>query len=277
MKLLCTSDWHMGIYGDPSDALKLSNDQLLDLFDRWEAEYDLILLNGDILEVLKSARVKFSHFSQTRRILDDRKPVIERITGSKKYLWLAGNHDHTLEQILGLPLKVTVELEHGYTLIAEHGHLLRAPKEHYSTYAWHFHLMYCLSWWIDKLGMKLSGRHFCLDTSIAQIIEQWPNKGASQRWRDKVKDRLIKLAFSYASLNSDNGYTSLHGLFLKNAQLQFEQSHTLVTFGHSHCRKIEHFDHHNIYLNTGSFCAQNSYSTFAFSTDTGQLDIIKNI
>ncbi|MFT4929484.1 MAG: DNA repair exonuclease SbcCD nuclease subunit, partial [Phenylobacterium sp.] len=136
MKLLCTSDWHMGIYGDPSDALKLSNDEVLEIFDRWEAEYDLILLNGDILEVLKSARIKFSHASQTRRILADRQPIIERITGSKKYLWVAGNHDHTLEQILGLPLTVEVQLDHDYTLIAEHGHLLRAPKEHYSSYAW---------------------------------------------------------------------------------------------------------------------------------------------
>ena len=61
MNVLCTSDWHMGIYGDPADALKLNNSQVLDLLSRWETQYDLILFNGDILEVLKSARIKFSH------------------------------------------------------------------------------------------------------------------------------------------------------------------------------------------------------------------------
>ncbi|MDQ7090646.1 MAG: metallophosphoesterase [Methylococcales bacterium] len=128
VKVLCTSDWHMGIYKDPCDALKLSNSQLTDMLDQWESENDLILLNGDIFEVLKSARIKFSHYDQTMRVIENRQRFVERIISSKKYLWVVGNHDYTLEKILDLPVKIKVELDHGFTLLAEHGHLLRVPQ-----------------------------------------------------------------------------------------------------------------------------------------------------
>ena len=276
MNVLCTSDWHMGIYGDPSDALKLNNSQVLDLLSRWEAQYDLILFNGDILEVLKSARIKFSHNEQAQRVIEDRLPVIEKIMSLKSYRWIAGNHDYPLEQLLGLPQSLIVQLENDYTLIAEHGHLLRAPIEHYSQYAWHFHLMYCLGWWVDKIGMKLSGEQFCFDTIIAQSLNEWRLSSHSRGICAKVKDRIFRLALSYASINSDVNYASLDDLFLKQAQQLFKQSKTLVTFGHSHHRTIKYFDNNNIYFNTGNFSYQNGYSTSIFSTDKGMLTIVKN-
>ncbi len=276
MNVLCTSDWHMGIYGDPSDALKLSNSQVLDLLSRWETQYDLIIFNGDILEVLKSARIKFSHNEQAQRVIDDRLPVIEKIMSLKNYRWIVGNHDYPLEKLLGLPQSLVVELENDYTLIAEHGHLLRAPLEHYSQYAWHFHLMYCLSWWIDRIGMKLSGDQFCLDTMIAQSLNEWRPSNPHRNLYGKAKDRIIKLALSYASLNSDANYNSLDDLFLNKAQQLFGQRKTLVTFGHSHHRKIKYFDNNNIYSNTGNFSYQNGYSTSIFSTDEGMITIVKN-
>ncbi|MCI5144066.1 MAG: hypothetical protein D3923_00745 [Candidatus Electrothrix sp. AR3] len=274
MKVLCTSDWHMGIYGDPSDALKLSNRQLVDLLDQWENEYDLIVLNGDIFEVLKNVRIKFSHYDQTMRVLDDRKEVVDRFVGSKKYLWVVGNHDYTLEHILDLPLKIKVELNDGFTLIAEHGHLLRAPKEHYSVYAWHFHLMYCLSWWIDRLGMAVAGREFCFDTLIAQELAGWPPKVRNTSWQGAVKEHIVKLAMSYASLNSGSDYSSLNALFFQSAQQQCKQHKTLVIYGHSHCRQIEHLANRNMYVNPGIFCAKNQYSYVVFSTETKKIEVL---
>lgn len=276
MNVLCTSDWHMGIHGDPSDALKLNNSQLLDLLSRWEAQYDLILFNGDILEVLKSARIKFSHNEQAQRIIDDRLPVIEKIMSLKNYRWIVGNHDYPLEQLLGLPQSLTVQLENDYTLIAEHGHLLRAPIEHYSQYAWHFHLMYCLGWWVDRIGMKLSGEQFCLDTKIAQSLNEWRLSNADRNLYEKVKDRMIRLAISYASLNSDVNYASLDDLFLNKAQKLFGESKTFVTFGHSHHHQTKYFDNNNVYVNTGHFSHHNGYSTSIFSTDEGKITIVKN-
>lgn len=276
MNVLCTSDWHMGIYGDPSDALKLNNSQVLDLLSRWEAQYDLILFNGDILEVLKSARIKFSHNEQAQRVIEDRLPVIEKIMSLKSYRWIAGNHDYPLEQLLGLPQSLIVQLENDYTLIAEHGHLLRAPIEHYSQYAWHFHLMYCLGWWVDKIGMKLSGEQFCFDTIIAQSLNEWRLSSHSRGICAKVKDRIFRLALSYASINSDVNYASLDDLFLKQAQQLFKQSKTLVTFGHSHHRTIKYFDNNNIYFNTGNFSYVSGYTTSIFSTVEGMLTIVKN-
>jgi UDP-2,3-diacylglucosamine pyrophosphatase LpxH len=276
MNVLCTSDWHMGIYGDPSDALKLNNSQLLDLLSRWEAQYDLILFNGDILEVLKSARVKFSHIEQAQRVIEDRLPVIEKIMSLKNYRWIVGNHDYPLEQLLGLPQSLTIHLENDYTLIAEHGHLLRAPIEHYSQYAWHFHLMYCLGWWVDRIGMKLSGEQFCLDTKIAQSLNEWRLSNANRNLYEKIKDRMIRLAISYASLNSDVNYASLDDLFLNKAQELFGKSKTLVTFGHSHHHKTKYFDNNNVYVNTGHFSQHNGYSTSIFSTDEGKITLIKN-
>jgi UDP-2,3-diacylglucosamine pyrophosphatase LpxH len=266
----------MGIYGDPSDALKLNNSQVLDLLSRWETEYDLIIFNGDILEVLKSARIKFSHSEQAQRVLDDRLPVIEKIMSLKNYRWIVGNHDYPLEQLLGLPQSLIVPLENGYTLVAQHGHLLRAPIEHYSQYAWHFHLMYCLSWWIDRIGMKLSGEQFCLDAMIAQSLNEWRLANPHRNPSATAKDRIIRLLISYASLNSDVNYASLDDLFQKMAQQLFSQRNTLVTFGHSHHHQIKYFENNNVYVNTGSFSYHTGYSTPIFSTDEGRITIVKN-
>jgi UDP-2,3-diacylglucosamine pyrophosphatase LpxH len=276
MKVLCTSDWHMGIYGDPGDALKLNNSQVLDLLSRWETQYDLILFNGDILEVLKSARIKFSHSEQAQKVIDDRLPVIEKIMSLKNYRWIAGNHDYPLEELLGLPQSLIVPLENGYTLVAQHGHLLRAPIEHYSQYAWHFHLMYCLSWWIDRIGMKLSGEQFCLDAMIAQSLNEWRLANPHRNPSATAKDRIIRLLISYASLNSDVNYASLDDLFQKMAQQLFSQRNTLVTFGHSHHHQIKYFENNNVYVNTGSFSYHTGYSTPIFSTDEGRITIVKN-
>jgi UDP-2,3-diacylglucosamine pyrophosphatase LpxH len=266
----------MGIYGDPSDALKLNNSQVLDLLSRWETEYDLIIFNGDILEVLKSARIKFSHSEQAQRVLDDRLPVIEKIMSLKNYRWIVGNHDYPLEELLELPQSLIVSLENDYTLIAQHGHLLRAPLEHYSQYAWHFHLMYCLSWWVDRIGMKLSGEQFCLDAVIAQSLNEWRLANSHRTPSRTAKDRIIRLFMSYASLNSDVNYASLDDLFQKKAQQLFSQKNTLVTFGHSHHRQIKYFENNNVYVNTGSFSYHTGYSTPIFSTDEGRITIVKN-
>ena len=276
MNVLCTSDWHMGIYGDPSDALKLNNSQVLDLLSRWETEYDLILFNGDILEVLKSARIKFSHSEQAQKVIDDRLPVIEKIMSLKNYRWIVGNHDYPLEQLLGLPQSLIISLENDYTLVAQHGHLLRAPIEHYSQYAWHFHLMYCLSWWVDRIGMKLSGEQFCLDAMIAQSLNEWRLANPHRNPSRTAKDRIVRLFMSYASLNSDVNYASLDDLFQKKAQQLFSQKNTLVTFGHSHHRQIKYFENNNVYVNTGSFSYHTGYSTLIFSTDEGRITIVKN-
>jgi predicted phosphodiesterase len=277
MKVLCTSDWHMGIYGDPSDALKLNNSQTVDLLTRWDEDYDLIILNGDLLETLKSSRIKFSHSDQAKRVLDDRLPVIEKILTLKNYHWLVGNHDYSLEKILNLPRSMSVSLDNDYTLLAEHGHLLRAPIEHYSNYAWHFHLMYCLSWWIDKIGMKLADDQFCFESKIAQSLNSFRSKSSEKTLSDKFKKFFIRLGDSYASLNSDNSYHSLEDIFVDHAIKLFKNSKTIVTFGHSHQRKIKYFDNNNIYVNTGFFSHHTNYSTFVFSTDDGLVKIIKNI
>ena len=276
MNVLCTSDWHMGIYGDPADALKLNNSQVLDLLSRWETQYDLILFNGDILEVLKSARIKFSHSEQARKVIDDRLPVIEKIMSLKNYRWIAGNHDYPLEELLGLPQSLIVPLENDYTLVAQHGHLLRAPIEHYSQYAWHFHLMYCLSWWVDRIGMKLSGEQFCLDAMIAQSLNEWRLANPHRNPSGTAKDRIIRLLIWYASLNSDVNYASLDDLFQKMAQQLFSQRNTLVTFGHSHHHQIKYFENNNVYVNTGSFSHHTGYSTPIFSTDEGRIIVVKN-
>ncbi len=276
MNVLCTSDWHMGIYGDPGDALKLNNSQVLDLLSRWETEYDLILFNGDILEVLKSARIKFSHSEQAQKVIDDRLPVIEKIMSLKNYRWIVGNHDYPLEELLGLPQSLVVPLENDYTLVAQHGHLLRAPIEHYSQYAWHFHLMYCLSWWVDRIGMKLSGEQFCLDAMIAQSLNEWRLANPHRNPSRTAKDRIVRLFMSYASLNSDVNYASLDDLFQKKAQQLFSQRNTLVTFGHSHHRQIQYFENNNVYVNTGSFSYHTGYSTPIFSTDEGRITVVKN-
>ncbi|MEK8015816.1 MAG: metallophosphoesterase [Candidatus Parabeggiatoa sp.] len=277
MKILLTSDWHMGIYNDPGDTLKLDNNTVLSLLSSWETEYDLIVLNGDILESLKSARVFFSHYDQTLEVLKARKPIIQRFLDNPKYLWLIGNHDYPLETILNLPSHIEIPLSNGYTLIAEHGHLLRAPKTLYSDFGRHYYLMYWLIWYIDKCQASKHPKY-----SIEFVFEQWleeyrkesPTISQSRFYR--LKKLLLRVAFFIIDMKADQPAHNFSDFLCQSAQSLFKGEKTIVSFGHTHYSEIKYSENKNIYINTGRFCTKTAYPTTVFDTITGEAMRIYN-
>lgn len=277
MKILLTSDWHMGIYQDPGDTLKLDNNTVLSLLSSWEKEYDLIVLNGDILESLKSDKVFFSHYDQTLEVLKARKPIIQRFLENPKYLWLVGNHDYPLETILNLPLHIEIPLSNEYTLIAEHGHLLRAPKTLYSHFGRHYYFMYWLIWYIDKCNALKKPKF-----SIEFVFEQWldeyrkPSPTITQSKFHLLKKWLLRAAFFIVDMKADQPAHNFADFLWQRAQSVFKPQKTIVFFGHTHDSQIKHSENQNFYINTGRFCSRTAYPATVFDTITGEAMRIYN-
>ncbi len=275
MKILLTSDWHMGIYNDPADTLKLDNNNVLSLLSSWEKKYDLIVLNGDILESLKSDKVFFSHHDQTLAVLKARKPIIERFLENPKYLWLIGNHDYPLETILNLPSHMEIPLSNGYTLIAEHGHLLRAPKTLYSDFGRHYYLMYWLIWYIDKCQASKHPKY-----SIEFVFEEWLDEHKKQSPTQskfyRLKKWLLRLVFFIVDMKADQPAHNFADFLWESAQSLFKGEKTIVCFGHTHDSQIKSSENQNIYINTGRFCNKTEYATTVFDTITGEVMRIDN-
>jgi len=271
MKVLLTSDWHMGIYKDPSDTLKLDNDTILSMLSSWEKEYDLIVLNGDILESLKSEHVFFSHHDYTLKILEDRKPIIQRFLKNPKYRWLVGNHDYPLETILNLPSRTEISLSDGYTLIAEHGHLLRAPKEFYSEFGRRYYLMYWLIWYIDKCNASKHPK-FSIEFALERWLEEYKKQSTmvikSKSYR--LKKWLMQTAFFIIDNKAEQSASNFVDFLWKSAQNLFKDQKTIVFFGHTHHPQIKYSENQNVYINTGRFCSPTSYPTIVFDTSTGK-------
>lgn len=277
MKILCTSDWHMSIDGDPSDGLCCSNIKILSLLRYWEEKYDLILLNGDILETLKSKRIYFSKEKFARRVLEDRKEIVEKFANNKKYIWIAGNHDYILGKVLGLPTEIKCEIGNGFMLVAEHGHLIRGTAEQYSDYQFRYHLMYCLNWWADFIG-----RRFVSDFSI----DEWLHRKLTEYWRDEKKEDqkkkkldslLCKLACKFSNPKDMLESDQLPGLMRQIAKKQCQSSKTLVVYGHTHCPEIYDLQNGNRYINLGSFNKRNNYTALAFDTDKNTVKFLEHI
>jgi predicted phosphodiesterase len=271
MKILLTSDWHMGIYKDPGDTLKLDNNAVLLLLSSWETEYDLIVLNGDILESLKSDRVFFSHYDHTLEVLEARKPIIQRFLENPKYLWLVGNHDYPLETILNLPSRIEIPLSNGYTLIAEHGHLLRAPKSLYSDFGRHYYLMYWLIWYIDKCWI-LKHPKFSIEFFFEQWLDEYRQQSPklTQSKFYTLRKLLLQLAFYIVDRKADQPAHNFADFLWQSAQSLFKHQKTIVFFGHTHDSQIKYSENQNIYINTGRFCSQTTYPTTVFDTITGE-------
>lgn len=277
MKLLFTSDWHMGVYGDPGDALKLDNWSIMSLLDKWEDEYDMILLNGDILEVLKSSKVFFSHADYTLNVIENRKPVIKRFLENPKYIWTAGNHDYPLEDILNLPISVKIPLADGYTLIAEHGHLLKASKEKYCRLSRHSYMFYFMIWKIDQcisLVRQGASIEFIMDNLIIDFWKQRKQNSLSNF--NAIKDFILKAGFIYSDIGiKQKKLTSpyLADLFAERAKGKFYDQKTIVIMGHIHYLQIQKYINSNIYINLGRFCRDSKYKAVDFDTETGKISV----
>ena len=264
----------MGIFGDPGDTLKLDNAAVLSVLSCWEKKYDLILLNGDIIESLKSEKLFFSHYEQTLKVLEDRQPIIQRILNNSKYVWLVGNHDYPLETILKLPVHIKLSLADGYTLIAQHGHLLRADKTFYSDFERRYYLMYWLIWYIDKFRATKYP-----DDSVEFIIEQYLKEYRQQTLTPQKGHTLIKyllrVAFFIVDRNADHPAHNFSIFLWKRAQKLFRQEKTIVFFGHTHLSEINYAEHQNFYINTGRFCSRSRYSKMVFDTTNGKITILE--
>lgn len=277
MKLLLSSDWHMATYGEPVCRIKRSNLELLRLLDQWERDYELIVLNGDIFEVLKWSRVKFDHTARCEAIVESRRQFVERIL-QPPYLWTVGNHDYPLESVLGLPSEVQRPLDHGLVLRAEHGHLIRADREFYSEYALVYHLMYCTSWWSSRARGAL-GRDRVTDGAFESLVHWYWRRGdpahatgvgagavaSSSESLESLAERLIGGFLRTFSVPADN---NLPEFMAQAAEHKYTAANSLIAMGHSHYYQHLTFDAGREYLNSGRGYHRDGICGVEFDTGT---------
>lgn len=279
MKLLVTSDWHMAAYGDPACRIKRRNRDLLGLLDRWERDYELILLNGDIFEVLKSSRVKFDHAARCEAIIEARRPFVDRIL-RPPYLWTVGNHDYPLESVLALPTEVSRPLAHGMMLSAEHGHLVRADREFYSDYALIYHLMYCSGWWSSKAHATLGLNGDAGDAMESLMRWYWHRVGQTGPVHAQfsvrgpgglaggvasIAERLMRAFLTTFSVPADS---DLPGFMAQAAERKYTGANSLIAMGHSHYYQHLTFDAGRVYLNSGRGYRRGHICGVEFDTGT---------
>lgn len=264
MKLLLTSDWHMAGYRDPACRINRSNDDILRLLDRWEADYALILLNGDIFESLKSSRVRFDHDQHTQRIIEARRPLVARFL-QHPYIWTVGNHDYPLEQLLTLPMSVHRQLDHGLQLFAEHGHLLRAERAFYSDYHTIYHLLYCSGWWSSRVRRQLGIPGDSGDSMEALLHFYWRTTATQTQTADSWLSRAMKAVFARLSLQADS---NLPAFFTRSVEDKYQTADSLITMGHSHYYQCVPLSGARIYVNTGRGYRQGRICAVEFDTES---------
>ena len=261
MKLLLTSDWHMAGPRDPACRIQRSNDDILRVLDRWQHEYQLIVLNGDIFESLKGSQIRFDHTGRTQELVERRRPLVDRFLHAP-YLWTVGNHDFPLEWVLRLPVSVQVQLDHGMHLFAEHGHLTRAPREFYTDYHTIYHLMYCAGWWSSWIRRQLGIPGDAGDSIEALLHWYWrTTSSATGNWPTHLMGAVLARLSTPADRN-------LPAFMARSAETLYQRDNGLITMGHSHYFHEVRFSGGRTYINTGRGYRRGRICGVEFDTDS---------
>jgi predicted phosphodiesterase len=118
MRVAVISDLHLGV-GDRSDSFGHDDWTFLAFLKSLEADFERIILLGDIWETLTLPR--FGDPREGLRCAREAHPVLARRFEMPKYHYIHGNHDLVLGQVGGAPSATFLEAD-GIRLGFTHGH-----------------------------------------------------------------------------------------------------------------------------------------------------------
>jgi predicted phosphodiesterase len=202
MKLAVISDLHLGP-GDPSDRFEHGDESFLRFLDFLEAEFEQIVLLGDIWETLTPTR----GFSARRGLRESRQTHARLAARFERpaYHYVHGNHDYVAREVDSAPEELILEAD-GTRLLFTHGHLHDKLVTH--------------ARWVSESGVWIGGwlRRFGLG-ALYQRIDQLdrgragaqvdPARCSFQRWavelaRERGAD-VVVTGHTHLPLRAEHG------------------------------------------------------------------------
>lgn len=175
MKIAVISDLHLGP-GDRTDLFLHEDQQFLRFLDHLEANFERIILLGDIWETLTPAWPLDP--VQALRKAREGHPEIARRFERPRYSYVHGNHDLVAGASEATPEEIV--LTHGSTrLLFVHGHhhdvLIRRAR-------WLSELGVWLGGWLLRAGMRSMHRLFDTLDQVRSGIAVEPERCTFQKW-----------------------------------------------------------------------------------------------
>ncbi len=175
MQLAVISDLHLGA-GDRSDSFGHRDAEFLCFLKQLEADFERIVLLGDIWETLTSQR-PFDAVTGLRQARQAH-PLLARRLLSPKYLYIHGNHDLVAADVDRAPAEWLLDCD-GLRLLFTHGHhhdwLVRRARWLSEWFVW-------LGAWTRRLGCAALYRAgYWLDNLTCQPATQ-PSRDSFQNW-----------------------------------------------------------------------------------------------
>jgi len=206
MRWLVFSDTHLG-----SATCKRQKD-LLKLLNELAPEFDILVINGDFIDLWRSSLRKINRNSDNRILIDY---IFNTLSKQKKIIYILGNHEDTDEQLLQdtFPqIEMFCKWEH-YGILVTHGH-----QFHYTTEWKRFRGL------ITAKIRQVIESLFKIDLrEVGMKIEDFFNLGWSDKLIESVHDEAV-------------------------AQLKERYKGAVIGHTHTHCQRIFNIHSENFTL-----------------------------
>lgn len=175
MKIAVISDLHLG-RGDAADRFGHDDAEFLAFLDFLEADFERVVLLGDIYETLTSPQ-PLAQVAELAQSKDAHREIAERFS-RPQYRYIHGNHDLVAAHVDEAPGDLTLSVD-GVKILFTHGHhhdwLIRRLRRLSEAGVW-------VGGWLLRLGLDPLFRFFDrLDRSLASVSRD-PDACSFQRW-----------------------------------------------------------------------------------------------
>lgn len=202
-KIASISDLHLGPKDNCIDIFKHDQTKFVKFLKYLESNFEYIIINGDLFETLFSLNKKKALFGA----IENHKEIWGRLSNTKKYIYIAGNHDSCSKSYLGAKEDLILNID-GVKIYASHGHLGDLLQNKLQL--------------ISELGVYLGG---CMIRSglnkLYDCMYSWDIASSfeSQDILKKISKGGIKLAQKYNADIILNGHSHLGGVSEHNGKL----------------------------------------------------------
>jgi predicted phosphodiesterase len=213
MHIAVISDIHLG-RGDGADRSQGHDQALLRLLDYLEARYELIILLGDVWELL-TPKWPGNPKRELRLVRAAHPELAQRFTRAP-YRYIVGNHDQAVEILEGLPKEISIKADQVH-MIFTHGHQFDVWA-HQLRYVGEF--VVWVSGWAARLGTQALTRFFDQLHNLITGASEGSQLGGLER-------NLIKQSRGRNAQVTVMGHTHLPGITEHDGHLLVNSGHCL--------------------------------------------------
>ena len=214
MRIAVISDLHLG-RGDQTDRGRGHDEALLRFLDYLEADHEMIVLLGDIWEMLTSQWPGYQ--TKEAQLVKRAHPEVAQRFATGKYHYIVGNHDRTMGILEDTPKELVLTIDQ-MKMIFTHGHQfdIWATRLRYIS-----EFVVWFSGWASRLGTHSVTRFFDWFHNLITGTSEGTKLGT-------LESKLIAMSQQRGAQLTIIGHTHLPGIFRS-------EGHLLVNSGHCLC------------------------------------------